>query len=149
MCVGVLRLLVRLVTSGQGLVWRPEVMVCWVTGLGGGAAGWGVRRVLPSLLEGLLQAPEDIRVVLGRGEVAGMDSRGWSTSASMASYAACGIHPLAGWGPQFSTNPLRGRWTRPSREGSARAHLRSFQSFVWVQRCHHCPWAGPRSWAEE
>ena len=28
------------------------------------------------LLEGLLQAPEDIRVVLGRGEVAGMDSQG-------------------------------------------------------------------------
>ena len=28
------------------------------------------------LLEGLLQAPEDIRVVLGRGEVAGVDSQG-------------------------------------------------------------------------
>ena len=28
------------------------------------------------LLEGLLQVPEDIRVVLGRGEVAGMDSQG-------------------------------------------------------------------------
>ena len=28
------------------------------------------------LLEGLLQAPEDIRVVLGRGEVAGLDSQG-------------------------------------------------------------------------
>ena len=28
------------------------------------------------LLEGLPQAPEDIRVVLGRGEVAGVDSKG-------------------------------------------------------------------------
>ena len=28
------------------------------------------------LLEGLLQAPEDVRVVLGRGEVAGVDSQG-------------------------------------------------------------------------
>ena len=46
MCVGVLRRPVRLVTSGRGLAWRPVVVVCWVTGLGGGAAGRGVRRVL-------------------------------------------------------------------------------------------------------
>ena len=32
--------------------------------------------VSPCLLEGLPQAPEDIRVVLGRGEVAGADSQG-------------------------------------------------------------------------
>ena len=120
-CVGVLRRPVRLVTSGWGLAWRPVVVVCWVTGLGGGAAGRGVRRVVlcgaqgswgavgaagvggPTLvgwsggvcvrgwalgdvpqadavslclLEGLPQAPEDIRVVLGRGEVAGVDSQG-------------------------------------------------------------------------
>ena len=36
----------RLVTSGRGLAWRPAAVVCWVTGLGGGAAGRGVRRVL-------------------------------------------------------------------------------------------------------
>ena len=89
------------------------------------------------LLEGLPQAPEDIRVVLG------------SASASMPSHAACGIHPPAGRRRQFSTDPLRGRWTRPSREGSPPAHFRSSQSCVWVQRCHHCPWAGLRSWAEE
>ena len=45
-CVGVLRRPVRLVTSGRGLAWRPVVVVCWVTGLGGGAAGRGVRRVV-------------------------------------------------------------------------------------------------------
>ena len=45
-CVGVLRRLVCLVTSGRGLAWRPVVVVCWVTGLGGGAAGQGVRRVV-------------------------------------------------------------------------------------------------------
>ena len=45
-CVGVLRRSVRLVTSGWGLAWRPVVVVCWVTGLGGGAAGRGVRRVV-------------------------------------------------------------------------------------------------------
>ena len=32
--------------------------------------------VSPRFLEGLPQAPEDIRVVLGRGEVAGVDSQG-------------------------------------------------------------------------
>ena len=32
--------------------------------------------VSPRLLEGLPQAPEDIRVVVGRGEVAGVDSQG-------------------------------------------------------------------------
>ena len=45
-CVGVLWCPVRLVTSGQGLAWHPVVVVCWVTRLGGGAAGWGVRRVV-------------------------------------------------------------------------------------------------------
>ena len=116
-CVGVLWLPVRLVSSGRGLAWRPAAVVGWVTGLGGGAAGWGfvvlcgaqgswsavgaagvgaptlvgwpeivcVRgwalgdvpqadAVPLCLLEGLPQAPEDIRVGLGRGEVAGVDS---------------------------------------------------------------------------
>ena len=45
-CLGVLRLPVRLVFFGLGLAWRPGAVVCWVTGLGGGAAGWGVRRVV-------------------------------------------------------------------------------------------------------
>ena len=117
-CVGVLWRPVRLVPSGRSLAWRPVVVVCWVTGLGGGTAGRGVRRVVlcgaqgswgavgaapvgaPTLvgwsggvcvqgwalgdvpqadavslclLEGHPQAPEDIRVVLGRGEVAGVD----------------------------------------------------------------------------
>ena len=45
-CVGVLRLPVCLVSSGRGLAWRPAAVVCWVRGLGGGAAGWGVRRVV-------------------------------------------------------------------------------------------------------
>ena len=45
-CVGVLRRPVRLVTSGRGLALRPVVVGCWVTGLGGGAAGRGVRRVV-------------------------------------------------------------------------------------------------------
>ena len=123
-CVGVLRLPVRLVSSRRGLVWRPAVVAGWAgwaTGLGGGAAGWGVRRVVLCcalgswgavgaagvgarallgwrggvwvrgwplgdvppvdavwlrLLEGLPQALEDIRVVLGRREVAGVDSQG-------------------------------------------------------------------------
>ena len=120
-CVGILRLPVVLLSSGRGLVWRPAAVAGWVTRLGGGAAGWGVRRVLlcgaqgswgavgaarvgaPTLvgwrggvcvrgwalgdvsqacavwlrlLEGLPQAPEDIRVVLGRREVAGVDSQG-------------------------------------------------------------------------
>ena len=111
----------HLVTSGRGLAWRPAAVVCWVLGLGGGAAGGGVRRVVlcgaqgpwgavgaagvgaltlvgwsdsvcvrgwasgdfPQadavslrLLEGLPQALEDIRVVLGRGEGAGVDSQG-------------------------------------------------------------------------
>ena len=45
-CVGVLRLPVCLVNSGRGLAWRPAAVVCWVTGLGGGAAGRRVRRVV-------------------------------------------------------------------------------------------------------
>ena len=45
-CVGVLRLPVCLVSSGRSLAWRPAAVVCWITGLDGGAAGWGVRRVV-------------------------------------------------------------------------------------------------------
>ena len=45
-CVGVLGRPVRLVTSGRGLAWRPVGVVCWATGLGGGAAGRVVRRVV-------------------------------------------------------------------------------------------------------
>ena len=51
-CVGVLRRLVRLVTSWRGLAWRPVVVVCCVTGLGRGAAGQGVRRVVLSGAQG-------------------------------------------------------------------------------------------------
>ena len=45
-CVGVLQLPVHLVSSRRGLALRPAAVVCWVTGLGGGAAGWGVRHVV-------------------------------------------------------------------------------------------------------
>ena len=175
-CVGVLRLAVCLVSSGRALVWRPTAMAGRVTGLGGGAAGWGVGGVVlcgaqgswgavgaagvgaltlvrwrggacvrgwalgdvPQadavslrLLEGLPQAPEDIRVVLGSGEVAGLDSQGVARIVQHG--FPCGLRhpaPPAGWRRQFSTDPLRGRWTRPSREGSARVHFRSSQSCV-------------------
>ena len=193
-CVGVLWLPVRLVSSRRGLVWRPGAPAAWATGFGGGAAGWGVRRVVlcgalgpcgavgaasvgaltlvgwrggvcargwalsdvPQadavslrLLEGLPQAPEDIRVVLGRREVAGLDSQGVESIGQHG--FPCGLrHPTPRlWGRLFSNDPLRGRWTGPSREGSARTHFLSTQSCVWVQRRHHCPWAGPRSWVEE
>ena len=135
-CVGVLRLPVRLV-SGRGLAWRPAAVAGWVTGLGGGAAGWGVRRVVlcgaqgswgavgaagvgaPTLvgwrggvcvrgwtlgdvpqadavslclLEGLPQAPEEIRVVLERGEVAGLNSQ-WVERIGQHGFP-CGLrHP--------------------------------------------------------
>ena len=135
--VGVLRLPVRLVSSGWGLAWRPAAVAGWVTGFGGGAAGWVVRCVVlcgaqgswgavdsagvgaPTLvgwrggvcvrgwalgdvpqayavslrlLEGLPQAPEDIRVVLGRPEVAGMDSQGLERIGQHG--FACGLwHP--------------------------------------------------------
>ena len=45
-CVGVLWLPVCSVYSGRGLPSRPAAVARWVTGLGGGAAGWGVRRVV-------------------------------------------------------------------------------------------------------
>ena len=120
-CMGVLRPPVCLVSSGRGLAGRLAAVAALVTGLGGGAAGWGVRRVvlcgaqvswgavgaagvnaptlvgwrggvcvrgwasgdvpeadavLLRLLERLPQAPVDIRVVLGRGEVSWVDSQG-------------------------------------------------------------------------
>ena len=48
------------------------------------------------LLEGLPQAPEDIRVVLGRGEGAGLDSRGVERIGQHG--FPCGLsHPLSRW----------------------------------------------------
>ena len=44
MHVRVLRLPVCLVSSGRGLAWRPAAVAGLVTGLGGGAAGWRIRR---------------------------------------------------------------------------------------------------------
>ena len=44
--VGVLGLPVCLVSCGRGLAWRPAAVAGWVTGLSGGTAGWGVRRVV-------------------------------------------------------------------------------------------------------
>ena len=105
--------------------------------------------VSPRFLEGSRRRLRTYGWSWGAGRLRRWTPRGWSASASMASHAACGIHPPAGRRRQFSTDPLRGRWTRPSREGSPRAHFHSSQSCVWVQRCHHCSWAGLRSWAEE
>ena len=135
-CVGVLRFSVCLVSSGRRLV-RPYAAVAgWATGLGGSAAGSGVRRVVlcgaqgswcavdaarvgaPTLvgrrgavcvrgwalgdavslrlLEGFPQVPEGIRVVLGRGEVAGVDSQGF---VRMRQHGfSCGLrHPPSCW----------------------------------------------------
>ena len=60
------------------------------------------------LLEGLPQAPEDIWVVLGRGEVAGVDSQGVEHIGQHG--FPCGLrHPApAGRRRQFSTEPLAG-----------------------------------------
>ena len=175
-CVGVFRLLVPLVSSGRGLAWRPAAVVGWVTGLGGGAAGWGVRRVVlcgaqgswgavraasvgaPTLvgwqggvcvrgwalgdvpqadavslclLEGLSQAPEDIMLVLGRGEVAGVDSQGMERIGQHG--FPCGPrHPPS---PRLEASvlhrPLAGLVDQALEGGLARAHFRSFQSCVW------------------
>ena len=66
------------------MLWVPPVSVCrrfW-GGEGVCLRGWALGDVPQAdavslrLLEGLPQAPEDIRVVLGRGEVAGVDSQG-------------------------------------------------------------------------
>ena len=101
------------------------------------------------LLEGLLQSSEYIRVVLGCGQVARVDSQGLERIGQHG--FPCSLRHLtpAGWRRRFSADPLRSRWTRPSREGAARAHFCSSQSCVWVQHRHRCPWAGPLPWAEE
>ena len=78
------------------------------------ARGWACGDVLQApafssrLLECLLQAPEDIRVVLGRGEVAAWTPWGWRASASMVFHVACGIHPPRGLEAAVLHRPLSG-----------------------------------------
>ena len=62
------------------------------------------------LLEGLAQAAEDIRVVLGRGEVAGVDSQGVE-GISQHGFPCALRHPTPHrLEAQFSADPLRGPW---------------------------------------
>ena len=117
---------------GVAVVGAPT-LVGWLGGVF--VRGWALADVPQAdavslrLLEGLPQAPEDIRVVLGRGEVAGLDSQG---------VERIGQHGF----PCSLRHP-------PPCQPAPRAHFRSSQSCVWVQRCHHCSCAGLRSWAEE
>ena len=86
-------------------------------------------------------------MVLGHGEVAEVDSQGVERLGQHG--FPCGLrHPPPRQLEVAVLHRPRNR-TRPSREGSVWTHFCSSESCVWVQRCHHCPWAGPRSWAEE
>ena len=142
--------------GSRGAVGATNVCVSTLVGWRGGvcAQGWA-RGDVPQapafssrLLEGLPQEFEDIRVVLGRWEVAGVDSLGVERIVQHG--FQCGrLHPAPGrLEAAVLYRLLRGCWTRPSREGSARAYFRSSESCVWVQPCHHCPWAGPWPCAE-
>ena len=144
--------LLGFVCTGLGVAFAA--VAGWVVGLGGGAAGLGVRRVplcgawgswgavgaasicalmlaglrggvcargwawvyvqqAPAfssrLLEGLCRRLRTYGRSWGAGRLRGWTPLGWSASASMASHAACGIHPPTGWRPLFCNDPLWGR----------------------------------------
>ena len=101
------------------------------------------------LLKGFSQAPEDIRVVLGRGEVAEVDSQGVERIGQLGFPCSLWHPPPRRLEAAVLHQPLAGPVARPSGKGSARAHFCSSQSCVWVQRHHHWPRAGPWPWAEE
>ena len=61
------------------------------------------------LLEGLPQAPEDIQVVLGRGEVAGVDSQEAERIGQHCFPCSLRHPPPRRPERQFSTDPLWGR----------------------------------------
>ena len=100
----------------------------------------------PGHLEGLLQAPEDIRVVLGCGEPARVDS------LEMERIGEHGVrcvlqHPSPG---RLQSTALRcfpyGRRTRPSRVVSTRADFCSSHSHRGPL-AGHCPWVWAWAWA--
>ena len=87
--VGALPLPVRLVSSGRGLAWRPAAVAGWLAGLGGCAAGWGVRRVVLCGAQGSWDAPGAASagaptLVGWRG---GACVRGWALSDVPQAYA--------------------------------------------------------------
>ena len=101
------------------------------------------------LLEGLPQAPEDIRVVLGRAEVAGVDSQGVERIGQHG--FPCGLRhpPPRRLEAAVLPRPLAGLADQALEGGLCPGPLSSSQNCVWVQRRHHCSWAGPWPWAEE
>ena len=121
--------------------WRGDVCVRgWAWGDVPQASAFSSR-----LLEGISQAPEDIRVVLGRGEVAGVDSLGVECIGQHG--FPCGLWHLIPCPLQAAVlcRPLAG----PVDQALQGGFREGCQRCVWVQRCHHCPWAGPWPCSEE
>ena len=114
--------------AGWGVVGAASVraltLVGWREGVCVWGGAWGDVPKAPSFSprppKGLPQASENIRVVLGCGVFVASDSLGMERIGQHG--FRCGLrHPSNR--PRFSAEPQLGQQTRPSREGSARAHF--------------------------
>ena len=144
-CVGILRLPVRLVSSGRGLAWRPAAVASWVTGLGGGAAGSGVRRVVLCGAQGSGGLHSEARGggsgfsgVCAGGVCGPLGGVGVPWGVGLSSLGVCRLLSVGGGercpagGPVAACAVVFGGWGRPvSRGPGARAMVGVCGSLGW------------------
>ena len=99
------------------------------------------------LLEGLPQAPEDIRVVLGRGEVAGVDSQGMERIGQHG--LQCGLRHPATRRPEAEVlhRRLAGPMDQALEGGFSPGPLLQLPELRVGPALPPLFWAGLRSWA--
>ena len=141
--------------AGRGSVGAASICASALVGWRGGVCLWGWAcgdvpqspSFPPCLPEGPPQAPEDIQVVLGCGELTGLSSLGMERIGQHC-LPCSPRHPSRCRPESTVLCRLPARPVDEALEGGLRpGPLPQVPQLRVVQRCHHGPWAGLSPWA--